>query len=65
MEYHERFLTAVVLDGHHKLTAYARAGVPARVVLLSRSEDNWGPPEDRDRYLVEVTTPLRAAADAN
>jgi hypothetical protein len=65
MEYHERFLTAVVLDGHHKLTAYARAGVPARVVLLSRSEDNWGPPEDRDRYLVEVTTPLRTAVDAS
>ncbi|MGH3878234.1 MAG: hypothetical protein ACRDSK_14480 [Actinophytocola sp.] len=61
-EHHERFLVAVVLDGHHKLTAYARAGVPARVVMLSRTEDNWGPPEDRDRYLIEVTAPLRTAA---
>lgn len=60
MSQHERILAAVVLDGHHKLTAYARAGVPARAVLLSRSEDNWGPPEDRDRFLVEVTTPLLA-----
>ena len=64
-EHHERFLVAVVLDGHHKLTAYARAGVPARAVLLSRSEDNWGPPEDRDRYLIDVTTPLRTAASAS
>jgi len=62
--HHERFLAAVVLDGHHKLTAYARAGVPARAVLLSRSEDNWGPPEDRDRYLVEVTTPVRTKASS-
>ncbi|MFJ8850417.1 hypothetical protein [Streptomyces sp. NPDC102437] len=42
-EYPERFLAAAVLDGHHKLAAYAAAGVPARVLLLSRAEDNWGP----------------------
>ncbi|MCX5342413.1 hypothetical protein NRF20_23655 [Streptomyces sp. R-74717] len=42
-EYSERFLVAAVLDGHHKLAAYATAGVPARVLLLSRAEDNWGP----------------------
>ncbi|MFJ7492555.1 hypothetical protein ACIQZB_15115 [Streptomyces sp. NPDC097727] len=41
-EYPERFLVAAVLDGHHKLAAYATAGVPARVLLLSRAEDNWG-----------------------
>ncbi|MER6129763.1 hypothetical protein ABT173_45860 [Streptomyces sp. NPDC001795] len=40
-EHEERFLVGTVLDGHHKLAAYAEAGVPARVVLLSRLEDNW------------------------
>jgi hypothetical protein len=64
-EHHERILAAVVLDGHHKLTAYARAGVPARAVLLSRAEGNWGPPKDRDRYLTEVTTPLLAPGGAS
>ncbi|MFD7492426.1 hypothetical protein ACFV8T_08395 [Streptomyces sp. NPDC059832] len=41
-EYPERFLLAAVLDGHHKLAAYAAADVPARVLLLSRAEDNRG-----------------------
>lgn len=58
MEYHERFLVNVVLDGHHRLTAYAEAGVPARAVLIARVEDCWGPPGERDRYLVEAVTPL-------
>lgn len=58
MEHLERFLVGVVLDGHHKLDAYAAAGVPARAVLLARIEDCWGPPEERDRYLTEVVTPL-------
>ncbi|MFF2326568.1 MULTISPECIES: hypothetical protein [unclassified Streptomyces] len=44
-EYPERFLVAAVLDGHHKLAAYATAGIPARVVLLARAEDNCGPEE--------------------
>ncbi|MCX4731042.1 hypothetical protein [Streptomyces sp. NBC_01363] len=42
-EHPERFLVAAVLDGHHKLAACAAAGAPARVLLLSRAEDNWGP----------------------
>ncbi|MGW0516775.1 hypothetical protein [Crossiella sp. NPDC003009] len=41
-EHEERFLVGVALDGHHKLAAYAEAGVPARVVLLARGEDNLG-----------------------
>jgi hypothetical protein len=65
MDHPERILAAVVLDGHHKLTAYARVGVPARAVLLSRAENNHGPPEDRDRYLNEVTAPLLATAAAS
>ncbi|MEU8621580.1 hypothetical protein [Streptomyces sp. NPDC048623] len=32
----ERWLVGAVLDGHHRLTAYAAAGVPARVLLLAR-----------------------------
>ncbi|GAA2783982.1 HEAT repeat domain-containing protein [Crossiella cryophila] len=42
-EFEERFLVGAVLDGHHKLAAYAEAGVPARVLLLARGEDNWHP----------------------
>jgi hypothetical protein len=61
MEYLERFLVSVVLDGHHKLTAYAEMGVPARAVLVARLEDCWGPPGERDRHLNEVVTPLLSA----
>ncbi|MGW5422151.1 HEAT repeat domain-containing protein [Streptomyces sp. NPDC003943] len=32
----ERWLVGVVLDGHHRLAAYAAAGVPARVLLIAR-----------------------------
>lgn len=58
MAYPERFLVNVVLDGHHRLAAYAGSGVPARAVLVSRVEDNWGPPGERDRYLNEVVSEL-------
>ncbi|MFD4941526.1 hypothetical protein ACFWNT_03085 [Streptomyces sp. NPDC058409] len=44
-EHDERFLVAAILDGHHKLAAYAESGIPARVLLLSRAEDNRGPEE--------------------
>jgi hypothetical protein len=60
MTHEERFLIGVVLDGHHKLAAYTQLQVPARAVLLTRVEDNWGPPEDPTRWLTEVTTPLLA-----
>ncbi|MCK2236596.1 MULTISPECIES: hypothetical protein [unclassified Crossiella] len=50
-EFPERFLVGAVLDGHHKLAAYAEAGVPARVLLLARGEDNWHPDHDwLDRF---------------
>jgi hypothetical protein len=55
----ERFLIGVVLDGHHKLAAYARAGIPARAILLCRLEDTWGPPEDRGRFFREAIAPLK------
>jgi hypothetical protein len=54
----ERFLIGVLLDGHHKLAAYARRGTPARVLLLCRLEDCWGPREDRGRVLREVIARL-------
>jgi hypothetical protein len=51
--WHERFLFLAVLNGHHRLEAYARAGVPARLLAFARIDDSWGPPEDPGRYLRE------------
>ncbi|MEV0650646.1 hypothetical protein AB0I28_35875 [Phytomonospora sp. NPDC050363] len=50
-EFEERFLLGVILDGHHRLAAYAAAGVPARVLLLART--------DRDGAVEEVLAALR------
>lgn len=36
----DRTVIGVVLDGHHKLEAYARSGVPARVLLLVHREQS-------------------------
>lgn len=38
----ERWLVGVVLDGHHRLAAYAAAGVPARVLLIARVDGGCG-----------------------
>lgn len=38
----ERWLVGAVLDGHHRLAAYAAAGVPARVLLLARLGEGGG-----------------------
>ncbi|MFE1547824.1 hypothetical protein [Streptomyces sp. NPDC058718] len=38
----ERWLVGAVLDGHHRLAAYAAAGVPARVLLLARVGEGGG-----------------------
>ncbi|MDV5143138.1 hypothetical protein R1T08_02110 [Streptomyces sp. SBC-4] len=38
----ERWLVGAVLDGHHRLAAYAAAGVPARVLLLARMGEGGG-----------------------
>jgi hypothetical protein len=59
LEHPERFLVGVILDGHHKLVAYARAGVAARVLMLCRVEDSWGPPTARTAFLDEVFAGLR------
>jgi hypothetical protein len=61
-EFTERFLVGLVLDGHHKLAAYARAGRPARVLAICRVEDSWGPPDDRAGWIHEAIDALRARA---
>ncbi|MFF9853373.1 HEAT repeat domain-containing protein [Streptomyces litmocidini] len=38
----ERWLVGAVVDGHHRLTAYAAAGIPARVLFLARTGDGTG-----------------------
>ncbi|MET9540554.1 hypothetical protein ABZY16_24075 [Streptomyces sp. NPDC006553] len=38
----ERWLVGAVLDGHHRLAAYAAAGLPARVLLLARLGEGGG-----------------------
>lgn len=64
-EHPERFLVAAALDGHHKLAAYAAAGIPARLLLLSRAEDNWGPEEGWstafNEVLAEIAGPVPQA----
>lgn len=58
----ERFLIGAVLDGHHRLAAYARMGRPARILLVCRVEDSWGPREDRTRWLREAIGALAATS---
>jgi hypothetical protein len=54
----EHTLVGAVLDGHHKLLAYAAAGVPARVLALFRHDDSWGPPDDRTQWTDAATEPF-------
>lgn len=61
-EFPERFANMFVLDGHHKLAAYAQRGVPARCLVLCRLEDSWGPPDDREAYLREAMRDLASSA---
>lgn len=57
-EYPERIVIAAILDGHHRLAAYARLGRPARILLVCRLEDSWGSPEDRATWLREAIAGL-------
>lgn len=52
-EHAERCLMNVVLDGHHKLVAYASAGIPARALLVS------GVVGSDTRLLEDLVAPLR------
>ncbi|MCE9572883.1 MAG: hypothetical protein K8W52_06980 [Deltaproteobacteria bacterium] len=60
-EYPERFLIGAILDGHHRLAAYARLCRPARILLACRLEDSPGPPEDRASWLRAAIADLAAA----
>ncbi len=57
----EQFLIGMVLDGHHRLAAYAALAVPARVLLICRLEDTWGPPGDRARWFRDTAHAARVA----
>ncbi|MEZ4359544.1 MAG: hypothetical protein R3B48_05140 [Kofleriaceae bacterium] len=58
-EWDELFVVLCVLDGHHKLEAYSRCGVPAHVIALFHLENTWGPREDRSGPLVEAIRQLQ------
>jgi hypothetical protein len=57
-QFTERFLVGMLLDGHHKIAAYQRVGRPARVLVICRLEDSWGPREDPSRWLREAFSSL-------
>lgn len=47
----ERFLSLIVLNGHHRLEAYARTQIAAPMIVVARIADSWGPPSEPDRFL--------------
>lgn len=52
----ERFFSLILLDGHHRVEAAVRYGESARIAVLFRLADNWGPPEERDRHIRRALT---------
>jgi hypothetical protein len=54
----ERFLSLIMLNGHHRLEAYTRERVPAPVLAVARIADSWGPPDEPDKYLRDALAPL-------
>lgn len=61
----DRSVTGFVLDGHHKLAAYDRAGVPARLLLVCDLDPRLSPGTDDlpalfDEVLDGVARPLPA-----
>ncbi|MFJ3516693.1 hypothetical protein [Streptomyces sp. NPDC090131] len=50
----ERWLVGAVLDGHHRLSAYAAAGVPARVLLIARTGEGSGDADGGPEGLAEL-----------
>lgn len=45
-EWNERFVILCILDGHHKLQAYARCYKSANIIALFHLENTWGPRTD-------------------
>lgn len=56
----ERLLLSTVLDGHHKLAAYARLGIPARALLVSHMDAAYRPMSDNAHCLVDTTATITA-----
>jgi hypothetical protein len=59
----ERFFQLILLDGHHRVEAAARSGEAARIAVIFRVADSWGPPEDRARNIrraLQYFPPVRA-----
>jgi hypothetical protein len=57
-EWNERFVVLCVLDGHHKLEAYARCQQPAKIICLFYLENTWGPRSDPSGPLVDAIAQL-------
>lgn len=60
-EWNERVVATVLLDGHHKMEAYARLGEPASFIALFHLESTWGPRDDRARPLLEALAQLQGS----
>lgn len=58
----ERFVVLCVLDGHHKLEAYARCEQPAQLIGLFPLENRWGPGSLSSEPLLEAIGQLNGEA---
>lgn len=57
-EWNERVVATVLLDGHHKMEAYARLNEPASLIALFHLDSTWGPREDPSRPLLQALAQL-------
>lgn len=57
-EWNERVVVLAILDGHHKLEAYARLALPATVVSLFHLENTGGAPNDPSAPLLDAIRQL-------
>lgn len=63
-EWNERVVALVLLDGHHKMEAYARLQEPASIIALFHLENTWGPREDPAAPLLDALRQLRDGTNA-
>lgn len=47
-----------ILNGHHRIEACVRSGVPTPIIAVARVADSWGPPEDPEKYLRDAWEPF-------
>jgi hypothetical protein len=55
----ERFLNLILLNGHHRVEAFARSGLPASIIAIARVADGVGPVNNSEQYLREAFAELR------